>query len=175
MERVSLKLKIKKNCQNPSIIFPKYLIFCNSFRTSFCKWGLRYFDISSRDSDSGQATASTACYVMRLAHCNKKKRADSAHGTEFGVWSFVLFNNAWSQKGHSASNTTVILTLSYLLRPLPSHIIFTFVITFSHIFLLLIFYTFLYRFVPLRKERAYGHNYPMLELPLMCLLSNASV
>ena len=28
---------------------------------------------------------------------------------EFGVWSFVLFNDAWSQKGHSASNTTVIL------------------------------------------------------------------
>ena len=26
-----------------------------------------------------------------------------------GVWSFVLFNDAWSQKGHSASNTTVIL------------------------------------------------------------------
>ena len=24
-------------------------------------------------------------------------------------WSFVLFNDAWSQKGHSASNTTVIL------------------------------------------------------------------
>ena len=28
---------------------------------------------------------------------------------ETGVWSFVLFNDAWSQKGHSASNTTVIL------------------------------------------------------------------
>ena len=28
---------------------------------------------------------------------------------EFGVWSFVLFNDAWSQKGHSASNMTVIL------------------------------------------------------------------
>ena len=27
-----------------------------------------------------------------------------------GVWSFVLFNDDWSQKGHSASNTTVILT-----------------------------------------------------------------
>ena len=34
---------------------------------------------------------------------------------EFGVRSFVLFNDAWSQKGHSASNTTVILTLSYIL------------------------------------------------------------
>ena len=34
---------------------------------------------------------------------------------EFGVWSFVLFNDAWSQKGHSASNTTVILASSYLL------------------------------------------------------------
>ena len=29
--------------------------------------------------------------------------------TEHGVLSFVLFNDAWSQKGHSASNTTVIL------------------------------------------------------------------
>ena len=35
-----------------------------------------------------------------------------------GVWSFVLFNDTWSQKGHSASNTTVILASSYLLRPL---------------------------------------------------------
>ena len=57
-----------------------------------------------------------------------------------GVWSFVLFNKAWSQKGHLASNTTVILTSSYLLHLLLLHIIITFVITFSHIFLLLIFY-----------------------------------
>ena len=28
----------------------------------------------------------------------------------------MLFDDAWSQKGHSASNTTVILTSSYLLR-----------------------------------------------------------
>ena len=28
---------------------------------------------------------------------------------EFGVGSFVLFNDTWSQIGHSASNTTVIL------------------------------------------------------------------
>ena len=33
----------------------------------------------------------------------------SIQAVEFGVWSFVLFNDAWSQKGHSASNTTVIL------------------------------------------------------------------
>ena len=29
---------------------------------------------------------------------------------------FVLFNDTWSQKGHSASYTTVILASSYLLR-----------------------------------------------------------
>ena len=35
--------------------------------------------------------------------------ADYFSHTLTGVWSFVLFNDAWSQKGHSASNTTVIL------------------------------------------------------------------
>ena len=67
-------------------------------------------------------------------------------------WNFVLFNDAWSQKGHSASNTTVILASSSLLR----HIIITFAITFSHLFLLLIFYTFLYKFISLRKERTWA-------------------
>ena len=62
---------------------------------------------------------------------------------EFGIWNFVLFNDAWSQKGHSASNTTVILASSSLLHLLLLHIIITFAITFSHLFLLLIFYTFL--------------------------------
>ena len=38
--------------------------------------------------------------------------------TRSGVWSFVLFNDAWSQKGHSVLNTTAILTSSYLLCPL---------------------------------------------------------
>ena len=36
-------------------------------------------------------------------------QSDGLCELEFGVWSFVLFNDAWSQKGHSASNTTVIL------------------------------------------------------------------
>ena len=52
----------------------------------------------------------------------------------------MLFNDAWSQKGYLALNTTVILTSSYLLHLLLLHIIITFVITFSHMFLLLIFY-----------------------------------
>ena len=38
------------------------------------------------------------------------------------IWNFVLFNDAWSQKGHSASNTTVILASSSLLRLLLFHI-----------------------------------------------------
>ena len=66
---------------------------------------------------------------------------------------FLLFNDAWSENGHSASNATVILTSSYLLRQLLLHIIITFTITFSHLVLLLIFYTFLHRFVSLREER----------------------
>ena len=43
----------------------------------------------------------------------RKKRldfgSDSDHHVDcpIGVLSFVLFNDAWSQKGHSASNTTV--------------------------------------------------------------------
>ena len=49
----------------------------------------------------------------------------------FGIWNFVLFNDAWSQKGHSASNTTVILASSSLLHLLLLHIIITFAITFS--------------------------------------------
>ena len=53
----------------------------------------------------------------------------------------MWFNDAWSQKGYLASNTTVILASSYLLCPLL-HIIITFTITFSHLFLLLLFYTF---------------------------------
>ena len=53
--------------------------------------------------------------------------------------SFALFNNAWSQKGHSASNMTVILASSYLLHQLLLHII-TFTITFSRLFLVQIFY-----------------------------------
>ena len=36
--------------------------------------------------------------------------------------SFVLFNDTWSQKGHSASNTAVILVSSYLLRRLLLHL-----------------------------------------------------
>ena len=87
----------------------------------------------------------------------------------------MLFNDAWSQKGHSASNTTVIFTSSSLLHLLLLHIIIMFETTFSHLFLLLIFYTFLYKFISLRKEKEHGHNYPLLELLLMCLLSNASV
>ena len=56
---------------------------------------------------------------------------------EFGVWSIVLFNDAWSHKGHSASNMTVILAQSYLLHLLLLHIIITFAITFSHLTLTL--------------------------------------
>ena len=44
---------------------------------------------------------------------------------EFGIWSFVLFNDAWSQKGHSVSNTTVVLASSSLLHLLLLHIIIT--------------------------------------------------
>ena len=36
-------------------------------------------------------------------------------GIGMKFWNFVLFNDAWSQKGHSASNTTVILASSSLL------------------------------------------------------------
>ena len=86
---------------------------------------------------------------------------DEAWNLEF--WNFVLFNDAWSQKGHSASNMTVILASSSLLRLLLLHIIITFPITFSHLFLLLIFYTFLYKFISLRKERTWAY-YPLLEL-----------
>ena len=28
-----------------------------------------------------------------------------------GVWSFVLFNDAWSQKGHSASRNIIIIIM----------------------------------------------------------------
>ena len=37
--------------------------------------------------------------------------------------SFVLFNNAWSQNEHLASNMIIILTSSYLLRQLLLHIL----------------------------------------------------
>ena len=53
--------------------------------------------------------------------------------------SFVLFNDAWSQRGHSVSNTRVVLASSYLCQ-LLLHIIITFTITFSHLFLLLMLY-----------------------------------
>ena len=51
----------------------------------------------------------------------------------------MLFNDAWSQKGHLASDTAVILASGYLSRLLLLHIIITFTITFLHLFLLLIF------------------------------------
>ena len=74
-----------------------------------------------------------------------------------GIWNLEFcVNDAWSQKGHSASNTTVILASSSLLHLLLLHIIITFAITFSHLFLLLIFYTFLYKFISLRKERTWA-------------------
>ena len=41
---------------------------------------------------------------------------------EFGIWNLLLFNDAWSQKGHSESNKTVILASSSLLRLLLLHI-----------------------------------------------------
>ena len=46
----------------------------------------------------------------------------------------MLFNDAWCQKGHLASYTTVILASSYSLRLIILHIIITFTITFSHLF-----------------------------------------
>ena len=47
----------------------------------------------------------------------------------------MLFNYAWSQKGHLASYTTVIFATSYLLHLLLLHIIITFTNTFSRLFL----------------------------------------
>ena len=50
----------------------------------------------------------------------------TAMRVEFGIGNFVLFNDAWSQKGHSASNTTVILG--------SSSIITSIIITYYHHF-----------------------------------------
>ena len=91
-----------------------------------------------------------------MSFCGSSIQLITGTFLEFGVWSFVLFNDAWSQKGHSALNTTVILASSSLLRLLLLHIIITFATKFSHLFLLLIFYTLLHRFISLRKERTWA-------------------
>ena len=47
--------------------------------------------------------------IHKSKSCDDLRTLSNVDVDEFGVWSFVLFNDAWSQKGHSASNTTVIL------------------------------------------------------------------
>ena len=50
----------------------------------------------------------------RNRHCILSLKKTKIYFDEFDFWVFVLFNDAWSQKGHLASYTTVIFALSYL-------------------------------------------------------------
>ena len=66
----------------------------------------------------GPGSAATSMRRRALSASTEKGKgiiSELGVNLEFGVWSFVLFNDAWSQKGHLVSNMTVILASSYLL------------------------------------------------------------
>ena len=98
--------------------------------------------------------------------------------TPNGIWNFGILcclttpglrKDIWRQIRQLYSRQVLYYVYYYYI-----YIIITFAITFSHLFLLLIFilsYTGLFLWG--RKE--HGHNCPLLELLLMCLLSSASV
>ena len=86
----------------------------------------------------------------------------------------MLFNDAWSQKGHSVSDKTVTLGIKLLISIIITYYchIYYHIITFISITnLFILSYTGLF----LCGKNEHGHNYPMKELPLMYLLNNASV
>ena len=79
-----------------------YMLSLSSF-FSFLVWN------NDLDAKEGEANKETIRLVNHALGKTIKQQSKELLATEFGVRSFVLFNDAWSQKGHSTSNTTVIL------------------------------------------------------------------